>query len=129
MTFDQPHGLSKRMADILARYSAPLKFARGCVLAECSGERNMGSMRIAVSRVLLICPSLTVCDLQHGQFTRVEDLLAFSSFVQAGHCLDEDARHLQRVKSRIGKIICLPIRLAYVHTRRLRNNWYGGCRT
>ena len=42
---------------------------------------------MAALSVLLICPSLTVCDLKHSQFKRVEDVLIFPSPAQAGNVL------------------------------------------
>ena len=68
----------------------------------------MGSLRMAASSVLLICPSLTVCDLKHSHFKRVEDLLVFRSLAQAGQCLEEVACHLERAKSRIRNITDVP---------------------
>ena len=51
------------------------------------GVNTMGGLRMAASSILLICLSLTVCDLKHSQFKRVEDVLIFPSPAQAGNVL------------------------------------------
>ena len=87
----------------------------------------MGNMRMAASSVLLMYLSLIGCDPRHGQFTRLQDLLSYPSLAQAGHCGDEVACHFECVQLQIGLyscLLCLPIRSAYVHIRRLRIAWY-----